>query len=460
MKFSPTLVLSGLAILPLAVAAIMTSRSVSPILLQQEKQILVDVLPLVENLLFSKTGVGEGGVLKIGKLGGVDITILGDSGLIEDTTLAGGTAKGERLGAGEGGGTVFELAVINNLSSFVLSSPIKLNGQAKRLVISQPDELVGPFFDELLTSVVFAALLGIALAVGYGVYLKNHYAASSAAIQNIVSTKAAERVKEVGASSEELMRSRLSLGEDERRAMVAALGSVSDGVLVIDVLGRITEFNSRMEALTGLSRDFVKRKVLSDILALTRAGKIDQLTGLIPRILSTGTAEVFPEDTLLKRNDGIFIPVSVKTVPVKDEARKNTTHVVAIVSERKEKTPEIVKEVSKIAEPPKPQPAVTGAPKLRSLSPAVSAPLRVFAPLPPPIPKPSPEIHSASEQLPALPPHDLPMKVALISRAPASAVEEKLKTELEEFSDELKKEINVKNPPPAVPASPPPNLPI
>ncbi len=449
MKFNPVFVLSGLAILPLAAAVVMTSRAVSPILIQQEKQILVGVLPLVENLLFSRTGAGEVGVLKIGKLGGVDITILNDSGLIEDTTITGGAVRGGRLAAGEGEDTIFELAVINDISSFVLSSPIKLNGQDKRLVISQPDELLGPFFDELLTSAVFAALLGMVFAIGYGAYLKSYYAVSTATIQNVVSAKAAEHIKEVSASAEELMRSRLSLGEDERRAMVAALGSVSDGVLVIDVLGRITEFNSKMETLTGFGRDFVKQKVLSDILALTRTGKIDQLTGLIPRILSTGTAEVFPEDTLLKRNDGMFIPVSVKTIPVRDEARKNTTHVVVVISERKEKIPEVIKEAPKIAESPKILTVPTGIPKLRSTPPAVSVPAKVFTPFPSASPKISPEVHKDTEQLPALPPHDLPMKVALASTAPILPAEEKLKTELEEFGKELKQEIAVENPPPS-----------
>ncbi|MBI2055243.1 MAG: hypothetical protein HYT39_04110, partial [Candidatus Sungbacteria bacterium] len=196
-------------------------------------------------------------------------------------------------------------------------------------------------------------------------------------------------------------------------------------------------------------RDFVKQKVLSDILALTRTGKIDQLTGLIPRILSTGTAEVFPEDTLLKRNDGMFIPVSVKTIPVRDEARKNTTHVVVVISERKEKIPEVIKEAPKIAESPKILTVPTGIPKLRSTPPAVSVPAKVFTPFPSASPKISPEVHKDTEQLPALPPHDLHMKVALASTAPILPAEEKLKTELEEFGKELKQEIAVENPPPS-----------
>lgn len=432
------------------------SRQISPILIQTERETLVGLFPLVQNIILENPSTVEDTVNRTAKLVGVDITILNSSRVIEATSLGSGTPKGGTLSGEIGGDTVFQVVSLNGKSSFVLSSPIKLNGD-KYLVLSKPDELLGSFLDELLTILLVVFLVGVALAIGLSYYFSHGEKALKKSLEEAFSAllaknyryrlgdemgthfsdariafnKAIEELEQLNSSTDAFVRSRLRAGDDEARAFRAALASLDEGIFIIDHLGKIAAFNAKMESISGFKQDFVLQKAFSDVLSIGRKGAQDQLAGLIPRILSTGIPEVFPDDTFLKRQDGSNIPVSIKTIPVKNELRSGITHVVVVVNAV------VLPPVAPSPVIPKPQ-KVEGS-MISPLSPVPSAPpktevvsrkpetprsemKKVPAPLLPQsdMPSPSPRLipkedehqsamainkesgHSASEQLPAI----------------------------------------------------------
>ena len=110
-----------------------------------------------------------------------------------------------------------------------------------------------------------------------------------------------------------------------------ALGSIEEGIVIVEQSGKITAFNRKMEELTGMDADVVVRKSLTNVLAFVHKNG-EEVTGIIPRILSTGISEVFPEDLMLRRRDGAFVPVAVKTVAIRKDLRGAVTHLVVVVN--------------------------------------------------------------------------------------------------------------------------------
>ena len=429
----------------IAIFLVLAGRAVTPVLVHVERDALMGALPLVRSaLLYTPTSTPLAlRIQKIKKLSGFDVTLLNDSGTIGATTLADGTLTGT-LNVGGRGETIFEMVSINQTSSFVISGPIFSQASEEgsavfpagtRLAISKPDDLVGAFFDELFTDALIMLVLGIILAIPAGLYIKRPAKMNLAPIAEAINAlarkdfsyrlagnvgdrkfatariafnqfmddmardKQSPKSKETGALpttdiGEQYIRSRLIAGESERRAFQAALSSVTEGVLIVDRLGRIVVFNSAMQEISGYNSDVVLNKAFTDVIALTQRGG-GAVTRLIPQILSSGVTEVFPEDTMLKRRDGTVVAVTVKTTPIKNDLRGGVTHVVVLVEERKpiaEKAPE-PKLVSKELPAPPVAPSVRAAPSIPSVPPRRVADAAK---------------HSDSEKLPMIPPSPIP----------------------------------------------------
>lgn len=364
----------------LAATVVLVSRSIVPELVKTEKQQLVDTLPLVRSavklmLSTSTTKTPQENIEKIRNLSGLDITILSATGTVSYTTLEEGRLVGSTLAVGSKNETIFEMVAINETPSFVISTPlpadilIQEGSEGARLVLSKPDEVVGKFFDELFTNVIIVGLLGIGLSILAGFYQRSrtqsisfNFAPISEALTALARKDFNYRLREnVGDESfregrdafnrfmeemakgvpspqeaeaaETVVRSSLVAGETDRRAFQTALGSVGEGIVIVEQSGKIVVFNRKMEELTGLDADVATNRLLTNVLTFTRLGG-EQTTSLIPQILATGVSEVFPEDTMLRRRDGTLVPVLVKTVAIRQDLRGAVTHLVVVVTEK------------------------------------------------------------------------------------------------------------------------------
>ena len=418
-------------------------------------------------------------IRKLNRLSGFDVTLLDANNLMLQTTLASGDLKGKKLDVGARDQTIFELVDIEGEPSFVLSTPLRPPDRFGaslpldlRLALSHRDTAVGAFYDDLLTSSLIMELLGIALSVALGFYFRRRpvsdirwrpiadafnalarkdfkyrmgeevggpafapsriafnkfmenaakeAASISATPRNVFPSSSAPTASPVAPPAtpvltENIVRSRLVSGESERRAFQTALGSVEEGVLIVDHLGRIIVFNRRMEELSLFDADVVANKVLTDVVTLTKRGGGD-VTSLIPRIISTGITEVFPEDTLLRRRDGTSVPVSVRTVVIKNDLRGAVAYAVVIITDRKptgssipvieipppallKKTfvPQAPAETMTAEKAAQSPPAVTVVSKPAVVLPSIIAPVSQTKSAPPPSYPP----HSDSEKLPS-----------------------------------------------------------
>ncbi len=361
---------------------VLVGRTAVPPMVETEKRQLVGVLPLMRSAvkLMLAGPAPDAGLKKIKNLSGLDVTIVSTAGVIRQTTLEGGGLRGSRLSVGEKGATIFEMVSIAEAPSFIVSTPLELDfsplgesgAREFQLVISKPDKLVGKFFDELFTNVVIVGFLGIAVSVPVGFYQRkrlklarfnltpvsealsaiarndfgyrlrenagdeafqqaqsafNHYMeemSKAASLQpRSLDRELHEKIPDQPASS-------VSIGAAER-AFRVALGSIEEGIVIVEESGKIAAFNRKMEELTGLDADVVANKLLTDILAFVRKNG-EEATGVIPRILSTGVSEVFPEDLMLRRRDGAFVPVAVKAVAIRKDLRGAVTHLVVVVN--------------------------------------------------------------------------------------------------------------------------------
>ncbi|MBI4134756.1 MAG: PAS domain S-box protein [Candidatus Sungbacteria bacterium] len=511
-------IIFGIILALIGLVSILASRASAPLLVKHERQTLVSIFPLVNRAILGESDWRtELPTLK--RHAGIDITLVTPAGAIEGTTLD-GVARGARLDVGSGGQTVFELASLGGKSTFVLSSPVRISGSDFRLVVSKPDELLGPFFDELFTAALFAAIAGLGLSFLLAYFITHRERLSLAAIQEAIAALASknyrfrlsgsevlgslprtfnqviEGLEAEGKSTDELVRSQLAGGKSERKAFEAALSSVLEGVLIIDHLGRIQVLNSALGRLSGLVPESVTGKAFSDVVTLAGKNKVDQLSGLVTRVLSTGISEVFPEGTLLKKQNGDFVPVRVKVAPIKDELRNSVTHAVILVEEaRVEAKPESkldekreAKAVVSAAKPPpvpKSEPTAKPAP---SLPPAIKKPepisekamelLRPHAapaePVKEKIPVLAPAMplavsaarefvkttHLESEPLPVLFHEELPMvfevREAMLVPAAAGQSAPRIPPEVKREVPETKRELP---PPPLKPAAPAPQVP-
>lgn len=443
MQVRSALIISFLVLAVLLVWLIGVSRSISPLLVETEQKILVQLYPTIQTIL--EKNLSDDDLARLSKATDVSIVIFDALGNVEQSTQA-GLSKGSRLNTQLKEGSVQTIR-LNEASLHVLPVPLRIGDSPKRVLLLMPNQILGAFLDEMLTVGIIALLIGIAGSVVAGIYLghfekamahsvgasfqtllqKNtapvfpdklqgeHFAPLKAAL-----TKTAEDIKKTDDSAKESFQLTIKAKDSEISALRAALSSMKEGVMIIDRLGRIFAFNASMEMLTGMHADQVADKVISDILTLTRTGKVDQLTGLISKIISTGVSEVFPSDTLLKKKGGDYIPVTVKTVPVKNNL-KELTHVVVIIEGSDQYSSiEAIKEET--------PPLATAA----------------VAPVPPAPEKPAEAVIPAKPPVPTLVPAPPPPK------SPKSELEEEVARIQSTFGEALK--------PPG--GAPPTNLPV
>ena len=473
-----------------AVGALMVlvSRTVVPPMVEAEKRELVGILPIMRSAvkLVLASPAPDAGLQKLKNLSGLDITIINAAGVIRRTTLEDGKLRGSELAVGEKGATVFEMVSIAETPSFIVSTPLRLEAsldvgadeEEVLLAISKPDKLIGEFFDELFTNVVLVGLLGIAASVPVGLYQRRrlkptrlNLAPISDALSAIAEKNFSYRMREnVGDDSfrraqaafnrymEEMSQESARLAQKARetalptapeylaaapvgaaeRAFQVALGSIEEGIIIVEQSGRITAFNRRMEELTGMNADAVVRKSLTDVLAFVEKNG-EEATGIIPRILSTGISEVFPEDLMLRRRDGAFVPVAVKAVAIRKDLRGAVTHLVVVVNAKAAPSakPVVIEKKlrSKLIE------EAQAEARRKDVSPALPVAPVIIEKQAAPI-----EAHKSSEQLPVEALAKLP---AVVSARPAAVIETVPKTAARR-SDQDTKDYGV----------PPPNLPV
>lgn len=372
----------------LLIFAAAAARQISRELVRHERDNLLQTVPLVKDLIALHGADLSRELNAIKRFSGIDVTVSDIGNVIENTSLGGGKLAGSKFRIDRSKDAVFQVLDIQGVSSFVMAAPVQIDGVDKTLILSKPDETVGPFFDGFLTIGVAVLLLGILASLGLGWFLSHHEEVLKREISAAFSALAAkqfnfrlkegvggasfsaaridfnrsmEELSKLNASTDQFIRSRLVEGQAERRALAAALGSVGQAIFIIDHLGKIIFFNSRMEALSGILGDEALGHTMSDLVTLQNARE-EALGGLIPQVISTGVPQVFPEQTKLKRRDGIFVPVTVKTMPVKNDLRGAITHVVVLVDETDRKPvekPELapIKEAGTAPPPAKPAPS-------------------------------------------------------------------------------------------------------
>lgn len=386
-------------------------RLVSQRFVARERDHLISVLPLVYQSLASHPESLAESVTETARFSRMDITLLDQAGRVEASSLG----EEKRAGISEvqrGSQALFQVRSIGGMPSFVLSSPLLVGSEEKTLVLSEPDPTVGAFFDDFLTMGLAVLIIGILGSVGaawflshheqvfiaevgqafknlaekqYGYRILEHTGGSAFAAARLDYNRAMEEFGKLNTSTDQFIRSRLVSGEQERRALIAALGSVPEGVFVIDSLGKIAAFNAKMEELTGWEAGTATGTAMSDLIAIS--GPSGELSGLIPKILSTGVPEVFNVPVKLKRRDGIFVDVSVKTIPVRSELRGAVTHVVVIMGEaprqsepQKQETAISKPEIVSLRPPtPRPESAPQSRPEVRpeaKLEPKPALPVR------------------------------------------------------------------------------------
>src|SRR3989344_2398372 len=113
-------------LLLVAFFAVLAGRAITPILIGSEKQELLGAYPLVKSVLLyiPADTMPKEQIQKIKKLSGLDVTLIGDSGAIHETSLEGGSSSSGWLDVGARGETIFEMVSVAASPSFVLSGPL------------------------------------------------------------------------------------------------------------------------------------------------------------------------------------------------------------------------------------------------------------------------------------------------------------------------------------------------
>lgn len=443
MQVRSALLISCLIAAVLLVWLIGVSRSISPLLVETEQKILVQLYPTIQTILEKK--LSDEDLVRLSKATDVSLVIFDTAGNIEQSTHA-GLSRGSRLNTQLKEGSVQTIR-LNEESLHALSVPAKIGEESKRVLLMMPNRILGVFLDEMLTVGVIAMLIGIAGSVVVGIYLSHFEKAMArsvgASFQTLFSkspeppalspklqgehflplkaalSQTADELKKTDEAAKESFQLTIKTKESEIAALRTALSSVKEGVMIVDRLGRIMAFNSEMEMLSGMHVGAVQDQAISDILTLTRTGKADKLVGLIPKIISTGVSEVFPSDTLLKKKGGDYIPVSVKTIPVKNSL-KAITHVVVVIEGSEKYSP--IESVKEETPPIEVVPRDTSLPekKVVAPAPAPAAPIEPIALAAAPTEPPKSELEVEIERIqstfgdalkppPGAPPTNLPV---------------------------------------------------
>ncbi|XGV99679.1 MAG: response regulator [Leptolyngbya sp. BL-A-14] len=106
--------------------------------------------------------------------------------------------------------------------------------------------------------------------------------------------------------------------ESREQWLFSILRAIGDGVLVVDVYGRVRFINVIAEALTGWQRDEAIGQNINDIFHLVHEELQSGLPSPIDAVLQTGRIEYLADKTLLCSKTGQTIPVANSAAPFCD----------------------------------------------------------------------------------------------------------------------------------------------
>jgi len=137
----------------------------------------------------------------------------------------------------------------------------------------------------------------------------------------------------------------------ERRWAVT-LSSIGDGVIAIDVLGKISFMNSVAEQLTGWTLSEAVNKPLCEVFNVVDEKSRLSVESPVDRVLREGVVVGLANHTVLVRRDGVEVPIDDSGAPIRDD-EGNITGVVLIfrdITNRRKTEQELVESESKYRE--------------------------------------------------------------------------------------------------------------
>jgi PAS domain S-box-containing protein len=120
----------------------------------------------------------------------------------------------------------------------------------------------------------------------------------------------------------------LSLRESQRW-FNATLSSIADGVVATRPDGCISFFNPSAEMITGWDQANVLGKKVSEILPLQNDGTHDQDTDFFSSFLETTSVPAACRTAVLKRHDGLQIPIEFRAAHIHDERGRTQGKVIS-----------------------------------------------------------------------------------------------------------------------------------
>lgn len=133
--------------------------------------------------------------------------------------------------------------------------------------------------------------------------------------------------------------------EEARDKIDVILKSIGEGVFVTDIEGNIILMNNAAEQLTGMSSDKAFRKNYTKVFKFYHeADKNKPFVDFVEKILKSGVVRETYSRILLKKDNGISIPVSISTAPVKTHSDKLFGCIVVFHDIRKERELERTKD--------------------------------------------------------------------------------------------------------------------
>lgn len=358
MRFGPSVLVALMVLITLGAFAGVGLFTVPPLLIENERDALLGIYPLVQHYFSAETGTVAEKARAIKSLTGIDVTVARGSAVLSSTIA--GMREGAPLDGELLGGSVFQVRSFGGTSSFVLSSARTRDSEFDRLIISKPDDVLSQFLDDFLTAVFSALGAGLVLSLLFGWYASRKPAlprmmakltepmletakVSAQALEGISArihpALAQEQIADQKANPAGVPVARAvpdSSPENRTRAFAAALGSVHEGVSIIDNLAKIIAFNHTLETLSGFSSENMLGRTLSEALVFSDRTQKERRSEMIERAIAMRTPIVFPEDTRMQTRDGTYIPVSLKIVPVRNDGGEDISHVVLVVEPRAE----------------------------------------------------------------------------------------------------------------------------
>ncbi|MGA3068062.1 MAG: CHASE3 domain-containing protein, partial [Tepidisphaeraceae bacterium] len=104
----------------------------------------------------------------------------------------------------------------------------------------------------------------------------------------------------------------------QKELLAVTLGSIGDGVIVTDIEGRVTFFNSAAEQLTGWSSAEAQGRPCSAVFKLISEETRQPIASPVEKALSENSAAGLTNPAILKRRDGAEIPIDDCGAPVRD----------------------------------------------------------------------------------------------------------------------------------------------